>query len=249
MHHFFLPPESIQNQTVTFPQETARQICSVLRLRAGQMVTVLDDRGNQFAVELIEVERGTVIGAVQAQQPAAGEPPLPVTLYLCLAQREKFEWMLQKCTEVGACEFVPVISSRSLVQDAEDVARKQERWERILREAAEQSHRGRVPRLRPALKFDAALEAAKNHALRLIPWEQEAGLSLRAAIRAHAGAGMPESMGVLIGPEGGFSEDEVEAARTAGFQAVTLGPRILRMETAAVVATALVIDEIEGKAI
>jgi 16S rRNA (uracil1498-N3)-methyltransferase len=244
MHHFFLPPTSIQGSLVTFPSEIARQIQAVLRLRAGQRVLVLDNLGSEFEVELSEVERGGVSGSVMAQRLAGGEPPVQLALYLCLAQREKFEWMLQKCTEVGACEFIPVISSRSLVQ--ERVEGKQERWERILREAAEQSHRGRVPVLRPALRYEAALAEAARHPMRLIPWEQEDTLDLRTALRPTGGiTGIrPTSAAVLIGPEGGFSEAEVAAARAAGFLPITLGPRILRMETAAVVAAALVLHEL-----
>lgn len=244
MHHFFLPPTSIQGPTVIFPVETAHQIQAVLRLRAGQHVIALDNLGSEFEVELTKVERSGVSGSVVEQRPSGGEPPVHLALYLCLAQREKFEWMLQKCTEVGACEFIPVISSRSLVQ--ERMEGKQERWERILREAAEQSHRGRVPVLRPALRYEAALAEAARHPCRLIPREQEYTLDLRTALHptgASAGVRLT-SAAVLIGPEGGFSEAEVKAARTAGFLPITLGPRILRMETAAVVAAALVLHEL-----
>jgi 16S rRNA (uracil1498-N3)-methyltransferase len=247
MHRFFLPPSSIQSQAVTFPADTAHQVLSVLRLKPGQRVTVLDNLGSQFEVELSQVERGEVTGTVISVQPAAGEPRLHLAMYLCLSQREKFEWMLQKCTEVGAAEFIPVISSRTLVQDREEkqdrAARKQERLERILREAAEQSHRGRIPSLSPALRFDAALADARRHPLRLIPWEQEAALSLRDALHS---APPPSSAAVLIGPEGGFSESEVSAARAVGFLPVTLGPRILRMETAAIVSAALLLHELDN---
>ena len=240
MHRFFLPADCLSSSAVTFPADTARQISQVLRLRAGQHVLALDNRGQEYEIVLEAVGNPTS-GQVLQRRPAGGEPRSAVTLYLCLTQREKFEWMLQKCTEVGAAAFVPVISSRSLVQDAADVQRKLERWQRIVQEAAEQCGRGRVPLLSPALRFAAALQAAQAQPVRLIPWEEEQAQGLRAAL---TGLDRPlPPTAVLIGPEGGFSNEEVLAAQAAGFQAVTLGARILRMETAAVVAAALVLHE------
>jgi 16S rRNA (uracil1498-N3)-methyltransferase len=184
-----------------------------------------------------------VHGQVVAVHPAGGEAAARITLYLALTGREKFEWMLQKCTEVGAAAFVPVISSRALVQDGRDAAKKLERWERIVREAAEQSRRGILPPVHPPLAFEAALQRAQPDALRLIAWEGEHSLTLRAALAPSKAAPAP-TIAVFIGPEGGFSEAEIEAARAAGVQPVTLGERILRMETAAVVAAALVLYEL-----
>jgi 16S rRNA (uracil1498-N3)-methyltransferase len=242
MNRFFLSPENFQAGQVVFPEEIARQICQVLRLRPGQNVLVLDNRGSAYLVLLELVENRRVCGQIQNQQPASGEPPCPLALYLCLAQREKFEWMLQKCTEAGATHFTPVISSRSLVQDKTDTLRKYERWERILREAAEQCGRGRIPQLEPVKTYKEALQAAQQQTIRLIPWEKEKSSQIGAMIPPE-----PPSAGfaVLIGPEGGFSDEEAEQAQKAGFCSVSLGPRILRMETAAIVATALVINKIE----
>ncbi len=256
MHRFFLSPPSIQSGSISFPPDLAHQIASVLRLHPGESVMVLDGRGHEYEVELTLVERGQASGRVLSQRATASEPPIRLTLYLALSRREKFEWMLQKCTEVGASAFVPVITSRTLVQDERDPAKKLERWERILREAAEQSHRGRIPELHPPLRFEAALQAAARHPLRLIPWEGEQSVTLRQALRSYPhplregpGVGPGQEIGtaaVFIGPEGGFSEDEILLARQSGFQPITLGPRILRMETAAVVAAALLIYEIEN---
>jgi 16S rRNA (uracil1498-N3)-methyltransferase len=243
MHRFFLPPELLKSDTVSFPPETARQIALVLRLKPGDRVIALDGKGSEFEVELVQAGKEGVRGLVTEQRPARGEPPARITLYLALTQREKFEWMLQKCTEVGAAAFVPVISSRTLVQDGRDAAKKQERWQRIVREAAEQSRRGILPEVHAPLKFAAALQRAQSDTLRLIPWEGEHSVSLRAALSARKDDHFP-TIAVFIGPEGGFSEAEIEEARRAGFQPVTLGERILRMETAAVVAAALVLYEL-----
>ena len=196
-------------------------------------------------MELTAVSNDSVEGRVLQISAAGGEPRARLTLYLGLTQREKFEWMLQKCTEVGAAAFVPLVTQRSLVQDGREVERKRERWEAILREAAEQCGRGRIPELRPALTWVAALRSiAANHDLALAAWEGEHALRLRDAVRALKDQPNPR-LAVLIGPEGGLSEEEINAARAAGVRAVSLGDRILRMETAAVVAAALALDELE----
>jgi 16S rRNA (uracil1498-N3)-methyltransferase len=245
MHHFFLPPDQFKTDPISFPPEIARQMALVLRLQPGERVIALDGLGLEYEVELLQVDRAVVQGRVLSSHPAQGEPAARITLYLALTQREKFEWMLQKCTEVGAAAFVPVITSRSLVQDGGDAAKKLERWQRIVREAAEQSRRGIVPEVRAPVRFEAALRDSPPYDVRLIPWEGEQAAGLPQALAglenvSHA------AVAVFIGPEGGFSEEEIQMARESGFQPVTLGKRILRMETAAVVAAALILYELEG---
>jgi 16S rRNA (uracil1498-N3)-methyltransferase len=239
-HRFFVSPGSILGERVLFPNETSHQIRRVLRLRAGEKVIVLDHSGKEYEVLLSSVGEAGVEGNILSAHACIAEPRSSLTLYLCLTQREKYEWMLQKCTEVGASRFVPVISSRSLVQKTNEVQSKQERWERILQEAAEQCGRGTVPVLLPAVDFQGALAAAKSNSLRLIPWEGEHTLSLSQALEISMRSERAD-VAILIGPEGGFSETEVRQAIASGFYSVTLGPRILRMETAAIVSTALVL--------
>ncbi|GAP15531.1 RNA methyltransferase, RsmE family [Longilinea arvoryzae] len=244
-HRFFLPPELLKNDEFQFPDEIGHQIARVLRLKSGAQVIALDNQGRQADIELIMVAPERVSGRVLQRLPARGEPRTRLTLYLGLTQREKFEWMLQKCTEVGAAAFVPLVTQRSLVQDGREVERKRARWEAILREAAEQCGRGRIPALHPALNWAAALRSARaENDLTLVAWEGEHSLRLRDALANLKAAPAPK-LGMLIGPEGGLSEEEIAAGRAAGVQAVSLGERILRMETAAVVATALALDELE----
>jgi 16S rRNA (uracil1498-N3)-methyltransferase len=227
---------------VTFPAGIAHQLSLVLRLQPGDHVLVLDNCDHQFEVELANVSNKSAIGRMIKEQPASGEPRVRITLFQSLTQREKFEWLLQKCTEVGVAAFVPVISSRSLVQRGAGSLDKQERWQRILREAAEQSGRGRIPLLSEPLRFADALQTAcKDNSLALMLWEKEHTLSLRQALNSHPDA---QKIAVFIGPEGGFSDEEAAAARQAGCQAVSLGQRILRMETAAIVAVALILNEL-----
>jgi 16S rRNA (uracil1498-N3)-methyltransferase len=214
----------------------------VLRLHPGQRLIVLDNLGNEYSVELAETSQNATVAKIIEQKPAQGEPLFRLALYLCLAQREKFEWMLQKCTETGATTFIPVISSRSLVQDLAETNKKTTRWKKIIQEAAEQSGRGCIPELKPATSLLQAI--GQGQGKKIILWEQERSTTLRQAL-----SGVPANnsleITLLVGPEGGFSEGEVQLSQQAGWQPVSLGRRILRMETAAIVATALVIYELE----
>ena len=252
VHRFFLPPECIVGGEVHFPPEVTHQLIHVLRLQAGQHLVVLDNEGAEYEVELHLPSPHLAAGRIVSNRPAAGEPQISLALYLCLTEREKFEWMLQKCTEVGAASFIPVISSRSLVQDAAEVNKKLPRWRKIVQEAAEQSQRGRIPGIEPPLAFAAACEkAGKENERVLIPWEGEVfspgrrslGEILAGAVRPDADGAGRAGIAVLIGPEGGFSDGEVELAKAHGAIPVSFGPRIFRVETAAVVAASLVLYE------
>jgi len=250
MHRFFVPQASLNEDFVLFPAQTARQIERVLRLKPGQFVAVICQEANEnveYRVELAEVSAGTVSGMVRSVETLYSEPDVKLTLYLALSQREKFEWMLQKCTEAGAAGFVPMISARSLVQMEAETEKKQERWKKILQEAAEQAGRGKIPQLSPALHFEKALaEAVNRNDLVLVAWEGERKTGLRQARqRFNPPARQPDRIAVFIGPEGGFADQEVARVESAGAIPFSLGKRILRMETAAIAATVLVLYEFE----
>lgn len=238
MNHFFVPPSVISGTSIHFPPEISHQIARVLRLQPGDTVIALDNTGDELDVTLQEVTPAAVSGRVNGRRPAPGEPRTRLTLCLGLTQREKFEWMLQKCTEVGASDFLPVITARSLAQDPQEARRKLGRWQKIVQEAAEQSGRGLIPRVHDPLKFSAALRLAWPQDARLLAWEEEHSLSLPAALAAFSGLPAARVL-IFIGPEGGITPDEARQAREVGFVPVSLGARILRMETAAIAAAVL----------
>jgi len=242
MQRFFVNPEEIQGQEVVFAPARSRQIARVLRLKNGQNCMVLDNRGGELLVELTQVEAGAC-RAVIVERAEAQQERIDLLMLLSLTQREKFEWMLQKCTEVGVSTFQPVITSRSLVQQPVQTIAKYERWKTIIWEAAEQSARSRLPELLPPAGLaEAVAEAARRCQRCLIPWEGEKARTLKGALAGPAVG----SVALFIGPEGGFAEGEVQQAVNASFNVVTLGRRILRMETAAVVSAALVLHELES---
>jgi 16S rRNA (uracil1498-N3)-methyltransferase len=244
MHHFFLTPESIQAQTVTFPRQIAHQIRNVLRLRESDMVAVLDNSGMKYTVTLqFGPDVQTLTGRIVDKEAMPSEPNTHVALYFGLTSREKVEMILQKGTEVGVGSFHPFISSRTLVNAPTLPKSKHERWERIIQEAAEQSGRGRLPKLNtPESLTNCYLKAVTKHDLCLIAWENAPsdGFKLSALRKNYSGG----SIALFVGPEGGFSNDEVTEGIEAGCQMVSLGTRILRMETAAIIFPALVLYEL-----
>lgn len=240
MHRFFIPPEDIFEAHITMSGEQAHQVSRVLRLKAGDQIEVLDNAGWEYEVRLMAVSRYQVTGSIIERREAQGEPAVHLSLYMSLLKRDKFEWVLQKGTEVGVSRFVPLVTQRSLVQDIDIKQSKFDRWQKIIQEAAEQSRRGRIPVLGQPIRFAAAM-AEVNTAVALIPWEEATEMIIRQALAGKA----PESIALFIGPEGGFTAEEVRQAADKGIVAVTLGKRILRAETAAVVAAALTLAECE----
>ena len=175
-HRFFIPPNWITPPTVTFAGDTARQIRKVLRMRPGEELIVLDNSGREWQVTLTEVHQDLVQGQVVSQQVAPGEPGLHLTLYQGTLKAQKFELILQQCTELGISRFVPTVCQRSVVSDREALHKKQERWQRIIKEAAEVNGRGRLPQLEPAMSFEQAIRHAYAAPLRLMLWEEATGL-------------------------------------------------------------------------
>jgi len=242
MHRFFLSPELIQKDVITFPKEIAHQISRVLRLEEGKQVQVLDGLGQEYLIELTHVESSTVTGRVIRNSPAIGEPKTRIHLFVALTQREKFELILQKCTEVGVASFTPIVTSRSLVQKVVEMEGKNLRWQKIIQEAAEQSHRGIIPLLNPAINYHQLMTKKMNAGVSgLFFWEEENLLDLKTVLTEISN----QEINLVIGPEGGFTPEEAGLAKEAGYVSVSLGKRILRVETAAITASALVLFQME----
>lgn len=247
MHRFFIPPEWINKPKVTLVGEVAHQIKNVLRLQPGRKIVVLDNLGQEYQVTLAHVANNVVVGEITAAQPVSSEPQLSLSLYQGTLKAHKFELVLQKGTELGISEFVPVISERSVLADVEAVDEKRMRWERILREAAEQYGRGSLPELRPAMMFTQACQrAGKTTGLKLLAWEDAEATGLKTTLTQITEK--PARVCLFIGSEGGYSLDEARLAHGYGVQPVWLGRRILRAETAGLVAASAVFyhfDEME----
>lgn len=242
MQRFFVEPVQIEQRVVTFSPEQSRQIASVLRMQPGEPVVVLDNAGWQYEVALTEVSPALSRGAVQSRTLAESEPRVKLTLYPALIKADKLEYVFQKCTELGVATFVPTVTDRTIV-GATVSENKVARWEKIIAEAAEQSERGRQPQLSPATFLPQALEQARG--LSFIAWERGERLGLRRALATELDEeNRPFAVNLFVGPEGGFTKEEVATATTYGVIPVSLGPRILRAETASIVGSALILSEL-----
>ena len=237
MHRFFVSEDSIQGDRVSLEARVARQLRDVLRARQGTRIILLDNSGYEYEVELSWVGKDGGEATVKESRPAPGEPNTQVRLYQSILKGDKFELVLQKGTEVGVSAFYPVFSLRSVVTDVRP--HKQERWERVLTEAAEQSGRGRLPLLSEPVLFTDACEGVEG--LSLIPYEGEGVTGLKEVLRSNKVDGL---LNLFIGPEGGFEDQEVDFARSQGITPVSLGPRILRAETAGLVAATAALYEV-----
>lgn len=245
MHRFFVSPDCIGDSDVTLSGHVARQLARVLRSRAGDRIVVLDDTGWEYFVTLTAVDPEQVRGVVTGRAASGGEPRIEVTLYQALLKADRFELVLQKGTELGVSAFVPVVCARSVPRERDGArsANRRSRWRRIVTEAAEQARRGRVPTLESTTELLQAFDEVEG--LAVIPWEEEDGCGLRAALTEWKAGGRDiSSVSVFIGPEGGFTSEEVDHARSRGIVPVSLGRRILRAETAGIVAVSAVLYEL-----
>jgi 16S rRNA (uracil1498-N3)-methyltransferase len=238
VHRFFVTHTQLAQQPVVLTGDVAHQMRRVLRLAPGDRVLLLDGDGLACEAEISTITAKDVRLVVLRRGIATGEPRVHITLYQAVLKGERFAWALQKGTEVGISAFVPLITERTIIDDLHAVAAKAERWQRIVQEAAEQCGRGRVPQLLPGQLLRQALKASLwPGALRVIPWEGEHAASL-ASVLAQCNLNDDARIEVFVGPEGGYTDAEIDWARGHDVQPVSLGPRILRAETAGLVAAA-----------
>ncbi len=248
MHHFFVEPALLTSaQTIKLPEAAAHQVRDVLRLAVGEQLILLDNSGDEVRTSIIQSNRSGVEVQLHERHPGISESPVRIILCQGLLKSARFEWMLEKGTELGVSIFVPTLCRRSMAGLEEAGTAKIQRWRRIIQEAAEQCGRARLPELSPIRPLMHSLNDIPAGSLALMPWEEENNLSLRNALRAfqqnrnaHSETERGDHMTVIvfIGPEGGFMPEEVQLARRQDVRIVTLGPRILRAETAALATVA-----------
>ena len=245
MHRFFVPPSNISGGRVTLTTDAARQLARVLRARAGDRIVALDNSGSEYVVRLDTVSVRHASGAVSERYDGDGEPALQITLYQCLMKADRFEYVLQKGTELGISRFVPIISERTVARNVVSPnisPNRLKRWNRIIREAAEQAGRSRLPVLDDALSFEVACDSITTPAI--IGWECERDTGIRDTLmRRKSEIEKSKAIAIVIGPEGGLTDAEVAHALSRDVSSVSLGRRILRAETAGIIAAAAVLYE------
>jgi 16S rRNA (uracil1498-N3)-methyltransferase len=238
MARFFLPQANIQEGRGIVHGAELAHLMKVLRLRAGDFVTLFDNTGweHEAVIETLTTERGEL--KIIESHPTSRESPVPITLGVGLTKGEKLDWVIEKATELGVSTIIPLSSSYTVPKlDKDRIHRRAERWRKIAVSAAKQCGRSRIPEVRSLCSFETFVTESWSETLKLIFWENEMEQSLSRLFER-----CRETRNVLlaIGPEGGFSKREVELATAQGFQSVHLGRRILRAETAALAALTVV---------
>jgi len=228
--------EDLSSSTSFVPSSSdMHYLQSVLRMRPGERFVVVDSLGIENECEFLADMAVSIVG----RKPCSSEPPASVTLLQSVSKGERMDLTIQKSVELGVSRIVPVLSSRCIAKVSGDS--KISRWQKIALEAARQSGRGIVPEVSAPVKFSAAVDMIPTFDLVLFPWEEAEGVTIRDVLRS----GSFQNIGVFIGPEGGFSEDEERLAASRGARVVTLGKRILRTETAGPAVLAMVLYETE----
>ncbi|HEU4963146.1 MAG TPA: 16S rRNA (uracil(1498)-N(3))-methyltransferase [Bacilli bacterium] len=236
MQRYFVTPDSFQNDTVTIIGDDVKHITRVLRMEAGDEVIVCNGLGSAYRVALTDLGAEAVSARIIEELDRQAEARVKITLAQGLPKGDKMDLIVQKGTEVGIHEFQPLDMARCIVKyDAKKEQKRRERWQKIAKEAAEQAHRNLIPDVADAVTFKQFLGQLSGYDLVLVPYEAERGTGLRDVLDKHPDAA---NVCVVIGPEGGIAEQEIEHLLAAGAHPVSLGARILRTETAGLVTAA-----------
>lgn len=228
MPRFFVSPDDLTGTEVVLEGENAAH-AKVLRLSRGDSVTLCDGQGTDAQCTVTDFSAGQVFLHVDRIEPSRTEPKLRCSVYMGFPKADKFEHVIQKATELGAYEIIVFPCTRSISRpDAKSLAKKLDRWQKIAASAAEQSGRGRIPQVLALNSFEEAVKRASQAEFAALFYENERTRSLRAAVEERPFA----SAALMTGPEGGLTDQEVRAAQDAGMEVCSLGPRILRCETA-----------------
>ena len=241
MPKFFFHKNDISRGQVQLFGEDEKHIKTVLRAREGEEITLCDGEGMDYQCRIASLERGVLLD-ILSKEVCETEPKTKITLYQGLPKADKMELIIQKCVELGVDRIVAVSTERAIVKLDKKETKKLERWQKIAEAAAKQSGRGKIPEIcQQVLKFKEAVAEAKALDGAIIPYEKEEKTGIRQFVQGFQG----ESVGVFIGPEGGFAEEEIALARENGITPITLGKRILRTETAGMTTTTILLYELD----
>ncbi|MCQ2567574.1 MAG: 16S rRNA (uracil(1498)-N(3))-methyltransferase [Mogibacterium sp.] len=266
MPRFFADPSRISEKRIIIEGDDVNHISRVLRMHPGEEVLVSDGMGTDHSCLISSIEPDAVILDIQNSWPSYTELPVRITLFQGLPKADKMELIIQKTVELGVSEIVPVAMNRCVVKlDDKKSVKKTARWQSISESAAKQAGRGIIPAVREPMTYGEALKYAGEMDAILLPYENAEGmqetkriiseLKAKAAEKAAEKAADKEgakdvagelSIGVFIGPEGGFADEEISKANAAGAEIITLGKRILRTETAGLATMSILMYELEG---
>ena len=245
MQHFFVTPDQVEDTRIVVEGSDVNHMKNVLRLRLGEEVMVSDGNNLSYLCKVEAYEEDRVILGIQETKEADTELPSKVYLFQGLPKGDKMELIVQKAVELGVCEVIPVAMKRSVVKlDQKKAQKKCARWQEIAKSAAKQAGRGYIPKVHEVLSYREALAYSEQLDRVLLPYELAEGMKETKKVITSILPG--QSVGIYIGPEGGFEKEEVDQALEQGAEVVTLGKRILRTETAGLAALAVLMFHLEG---
>ncbi|MFA5103719.1 MAG: 16S rRNA (uracil(1498)-N(3))-methyltransferase [Candidatus Margulisiibacteriota bacterium] len=239
MSRFFIQTSLINGNSINITGSDYNHIKNVLRKKSGDKITCFDSSGTEYDTGISAIEKDKLTLNIIKTSKKDVEPKIRITLAQALPKSSKMDDIVQKSTELGVFEIIPVVTQRCITK-----ADKNERWNKIAKESAEQSGRVHVPAVKAAVSLDEFLSSCSGYDLMLLPWECESSRSLKTELMNNKNA---SSILILIGPEGGFSAEEAEKANLKGFKSVSLGKRILRTQTAGPATLAMILYEMEMK--
>lgn len=241
MHRFFAEPSQINGDTIVITGDDVNHISRVLRLKCGDEIEVCDKNRTDYLCAVSAVSKTEVLARILQKTANENESAVDITLYQGIPKGDKMDDIVRKCVELGVKRIVPVAMKRTVVK-VKSPYPKTQRWERIVLEASKQCRRGIIPEISEPVSFDEMISCvSKDGQLNILPYENEDKLSLKAVLRENSSA---EKINIIIGPEGGFDDGEIEKARQNRLNTVTLGPRIMRCETAPIAAVSAVMYEL-----
>ncbi|MCR5119822.1 MAG: 16S rRNA (uracil(1498)-N(3))-methyltransferase [Lachnospiraceae bacterium] len=247
MHHFLIDSSGLQGDVIRIEGSDVNHIKNVLRMKAGEELSVSvkgDDREYRCGIE--EIRDDEVICSLRFIKEEGVELPFKITLFQGLPKADKMELIIQKAVELGAYEIVPVKTERSIVKfDEKKAAQKRERWQGISEAAAKQSRRAVIPEVTMPQSMKDAAAYAKDMTIACIPYELVEGMEGTKRFIEEMRSKKSGTLGIFIGPEGGFTKEEVELAEAAGVKPVSLGRRILRTETAGMTMLSIIMYNLE----
>jgi len=227
---YFIQSKSLQNDRIILTGDLAHHLRDVLRCRPGESLQLVDEKSRQYHVSVDEITPHQILARILQMVTPAAKPDFTVVLAQAILKGKRMDWLIQKATELGVTALIPVVTERTIARPrSERESHQTERWKAIAQEAAQQCGRLDIPLVQSASTLEALLKNTPQNSLKMVLWEAEQDQSLKSVLR---GLKEPRNLSVLIGPEGGFSPQEIDKAHKAGWISVSLGRRILRAETA-----------------
>lgn len=245
MHWFYVEHGQISEHTITITGSDVNHIKNVLRMQKGEKLVICDGQGTDYYCSIADFSKDEVIVEILEMNDTDTELNTRIYLFQGLPKKDKMELIIQKAVELGVYEVIPVSMKRCVakIEDKKKEQKKLERWQTIAASAAKQSGRGMIPKVQGVLSFGEALEKAKELELAIVPYEHAEGMV--ESKKLMESACQKKSVGIFIGPEGGFDDAEIQRAREAGFSMISLGKRILRTETAGLTILSILMFQME----